>query len=103
MSENKNTDIDMGDIDSLLYTIDSLYALENAGELTEENIINLLASNEKKEEMYSKKDFSESQLSEISKGINANLSVEIYAKEEYNWKQMSEIRQGLEEKIDVEI
>ena len=103
MSENKNTDIDMGDIDSLLYTIDSLYALENAGELTEENIINLLASNEKKEEMYSKKDFSESQLSEISKGINANLSVEIYAKEEYNWKQMCELRQGLEEKIDVEI
>lgn len=103
MSDNNKKEMDVNDIDSLLYTIDSLYALENAGELTEENIINLLASNEKKEEMYSKREFSDSQLIEINKGIEAELPVEIYAKEEFNWKQMSEIRQGLEENLDVEI
>ena len=53
-------------------------------------------------ELVSKYDFNESQLSQIRMGIISHLSnVPIYAKPEFDYKQMVEIRLGLGDNLDV--
>lgn len=52
-------------------------------------------------ELVSKYDFNESQLSQIRMGIISHLNVSIYAKPEFNYKQMGEIRLGLGDNLDV--
>lgn len=47
--------------------------------------------------------FNDEQLSEIGKGIDADVDVTIYARLQYDEYQMEQIRKGLEEKLDVSI
>ncbi|MCR5719706.1 MAG: FapA family protein [Lachnospiraceae bacterium] len=99
---------DEQNVDELLQTINGLLGLSGEERLVldheEDKPGESVGVNLKKYDPVTlkKQGFWDSQIAEITKGLEANLPVDVYAYKDYNWMQMYELRMGLVDGLPVE-